>query len=59
MTGVDVTIEPLKEDELFGRCVLLVKGYRIVDSVSITITLKLKLCKRSTNHNHHSVIHML
>ena len=34
--GVGVTIEPLKENkELVGRCVLLVKGYGLLDSVSI------------------------
>ena len=34
--GIGVTIEPLKGDEeLFERCVLLVKGYRALDSVSM------------------------
>ena len=36
VTGVDVIIEPFKEDEkLVGRSVLLVKRYEILDSVSI------------------------
>ena len=33
--GIGVTIEPFNEDELFGRCVLLVKGYRVLDSAFI------------------------
>ena len=34
--GVGITTKPLKEDEILaGRCVLLVKGYGVVDSVSI------------------------
>ena len=45
--GVDVTVEPLKNDEeLFGRCVLLVKEYRLLDSVSITMELKSQSCKK-------------
>ena len=32
--GVGVTIEPLKEDKkLTGRCVVLVKGYGVLNSV--------------------------
>ena len=34
--SVGVTVELLKEDEeRYGRCVLLVKGYKLLDSVSI------------------------
>ena len=34
--GIGVTIEPFKGDEeLFGRCLLLVKRYRVLDSVSM------------------------
>ena len=33
--GVGVTIEPLEEDnKLVGRCVLLIKGYGVLDSLS-------------------------
>ena len=34
--GINVTIEPLKNDEKFaGTCVLLVKEYGVLDSLSI------------------------